>query len=125
VKLPAVVSCSERARQVAQWKTTHPRISLEQKIDLDAFKKQNRPGVVAHAFNPSTQEEEAGRFLSSRTAWSTTRVPGQPGLYRETLSCKTKKKNQKNKTKQKSKRDRVRCEGVGDGRLWGREGCIL
>jgi hypothetical protein len=26
--------------------------------------------VVAHAFNPSTWEAEAGRFLSSRTAWS-------------------------------------------------------
>jgi hypothetical protein len=52
------------------------------------------PGVVVHAFNPSTREEEAGGFLSSRPAWSTERVPGQPGLYRETLS-------QKNKTKQK------------------------
>jgi hypothetical protein len=28
-------------------------------------------GVVAHAFNPSTQEAEAGGFLSSRPAWST------------------------------------------------------
>jgi hypothetical protein len=27
--------------------------------------------VVAHAFNPSTRETEAGRFLSSRPAWST------------------------------------------------------
>ncbi|KRY98149.1 hypothetical protein T11_14439 [Trichinella zimbabwensis] len=27
--------------------------------------------VVAHTFNPSTQEAEAGRFLSSRQAWST------------------------------------------------------
>jgi hypothetical protein len=27
--------------------------------------------VVAHTFNPSTQEAEAGGFLSSRPAWST------------------------------------------------------
>ena len=52
-----------------------------------------RPGVVAQACNPSTQEAEAGGFQSSRPAWSTEWVPGQPGLHRETLS-------QKNKTKQ-------------------------
>jgi hypothetical protein len=49
---------------------------------------------VAHASNPSTWEAEAGRFLSSRPAWSTKWVPGQPGLYRETLS----RKKQKTKT---------------------------
>jgi hypothetical protein len=27
--------------------------------------------MVAHAFNPSTREVEAGGFLSSRPAWST------------------------------------------------------
>jgi hypothetical protein len=50
--------------------------------------------VVTHAFNPSTREAkaEAGRFLSSTPAWSTKRVPGQPGLHRETLSWKKKKK---------------------------------
>jgi hypothetical protein len=36
-----------------------------------ASKKQAKPGVVAHAFNPSTWEAEAGGFLSSRPAWST------------------------------------------------------
>jgi hypothetical protein len=50
-----------------------------------------KPSVVAHAFNPSTWEAEAGGFLSSRPAWSTEQVPGQPGLHKETLSCKTKK----------------------------------
>jgi hypothetical protein len=33
--------------------------------------KKCKPGVVAHAFNPSTWEAEAGGFLSSRPAWST------------------------------------------------------
>ena len=34
------------------------------------------PGMVAHVFNPSTREAEAGGFLSSRPAWSTKWVPG-------------------------------------------------
>jgi hypothetical protein len=48
--------------------------------------------VVVHAFNPSTWEAEAGRCLSSRPAWSTEWVPGQPGIHRETLSWKNKTK---------------------------------
>jgi major histocompatibility complex class I len=31
--------------------------------------------AVAHTFNPSTQEAEAGGLLSLRPAWSTERVP--------------------------------------------------
>jgi hypothetical protein len=46
---------------------------------------------------PSTQEAEAGGFLSSMPAWYTEWVPGQPGLHRETLSRKTKKKKKKKK----------------------------
>jgi hypothetical protein len=46
----------------------------------------SEPGMVVHAFNPSTWEAEAGGFLSSRPAWSTEWAPGQPGLHRETLS---------------------------------------
>jgi hypothetical protein len=59
------------------------------------------PGVVVHTFNSSAREAEAeaGGFLSSRPAWSTKWVLGQPGLYRETLSWKTKK--QTNKQNQK------------------------
>jgi hypothetical protein len=47
--------------------------------------------VVVHTFNPSTWEAEEGGFLSLRPARSTQWVPGQPGLYRETLSWKTKR----------------------------------
>jgi hypothetical protein len=52
---------------------------------------------MAHTFNPSTWEAEAGGFLSSRPAWSTKWDPGQPGLHRETLSQKRKKKKKKKK----------------------------
>ena len=56
---------------------------------------------MAHTFNLSTWEAEAGGFLSSRLAWSTECVPGQPGLHRETLSQNTKKKKKKKKRKEK------------------------
>jgi hypothetical protein len=50
--------------------------------------------VVAHAFNPSTWEAKAGRFLSSRPAWSTEHLGGAEGtIQRNPVS--------KNKTKQK------------------------
>ena len=42
--------------------------------------------VVAHAFNPSTWEAEAGRFLSFEARLVYRVSPGQPRLYRETLS---------------------------------------
>jgi hypothetical protein len=42
-------------------------------------------GSGAQSFNPSTQEGEAGKSLSSRPVWSTEQVPGHPGLHRETL----------------------------------------
>jgi hypothetical protein len=54
--------------------------------ESNALKSSRKPGMVAHAFDPSTREAEAGGFLSSRPAWSTEWVPG---LHRETLSRKT------------------------------------
>jgi hypothetical protein len=38
---------------------------------MTAKKGLGIPVVVAHAFNPSTWEAEAGGFLSLRPAWST------------------------------------------------------
>jgi hypothetical protein len=38
---------------------------------LKDIEQKKKPGVVAHTFNPSTQETEAGGSLSSRSAWST------------------------------------------------------
>jgi hypothetical protein len=49
------------------------------------------PGVVAHAFNPSTWEAEAGGFLSYTG-------------YRETLSRKKKPKNKTNPPQRKKKK---------------------
>jgi hypothetical protein len=87
----------------------YEKVNLKQNASWQTFTKisQNRPGVVMHTFNPNTQEAEAGGFLSSRPAWSTKWVPGQPGLYRETLSQKTNKqtnKNPQNKTNKKNKK---------------------
>jgi hypothetical protein len=49
--------------------------------------------VVAHAFNPSTREAEAGGFLSSRPAWSTN-VSSRTAraIQRNPVSKKQKKK---------------------------------
>jgi len=52
--------------------------------------------MVTHDFNLCSWEAEAGRSLSARSAWSTERVPEQPGLHRETLSQTNKKTNKQN-----------------------------
>jgi hypothetical protein len=83
------------SRPPSQGPTAHMGWALPYK---SLIKKCLSWAVVAHAFNPSTWEAEAGRFLSSRPPWSTEWVPGQPGLHRETLSQKNKTKQ--NKTKQ-------------------------
>jgi hypothetical protein len=68
------------------------------------------PGVVAHAFDPSTREAEAGGFrveaslvykVSSRTARATQR---NPVLKKQNKTNKNKK--QKTKTKQKTKKQK-------------------
>jgi hypothetical protein len=49
--------------------------------------------MVAHAFNPSTWEVEAGEFLSSRPAWATQRNPVSKN---EKTNKQTNKQQQKN-----------------------------
>jgi hypothetical protein len=52
--------------------------------------------MVVHSFIPSIQEQRQAD-LYSRPAWSTEWVPRQPGLHRETLSCKTTTKQKQNR----------------------------
>lgn len=47
---------------------------------------------MAHAFNTSTQETEAGESLNWKPAWSVWQVPNQPGIYSETMPSKEKRK---------------------------------
>jgi hypothetical protein len=47
-------------------------LSMEWAIRLGLSSKlKTKVAVVAHTFNPRDWEAEAGRFLSSRPAWST------------------------------------------------------
>jgi hypothetical protein len=45
-------------------------LTEESQMARKFLKKCSSRAVVAHTFNPSTWEAEAGRFLSSRPAWS-------------------------------------------------------
>jgi hypothetical protein len=53
--------------------------------------------MVAHTFDPSSWEAEAGGSLSLRPAWSTKQVLGQTGYTEETCFCvdKTNKETSK------------------------------
>jgi hypothetical protein len=75
--------------------TKKPRVGAKEMMAQQLTTSAHCRAVVAHTFNPSTWEAEAGGFLSSRPAW----VPGQPGLHRETLSRKNPKKQNKQANK--------------------------
>jgi hypothetical protein len=89
---PVSYSCYRRRNTWYGIKWKH-LLCLLLKEDMDEL------GSGGVHLNPSTWKAEAGRFLSSRPAWSTESVPGQPGLHRETLSQKQNKTKQ-NKTRQ-------------------------
>jgi hypothetical protein len=61
---------------------------------------------VAHAFNPSTWEAEAGGFPSSRPAWSTEFQDSQG--YTEKPCLKNKNKNKQTKKQMPNKCAKVR-----------------
>ena len=67
--------------------------------------------VVAHAFNPSTWKAETGRFLS---LW----VPGQPRLYRETLSRKNQRKKKKKEKKERKEKYIAPLKGSDVAHAW-------
>jgi hypothetical protein len=54
--------------------------------------------VVAHAFNPSTREAEAGGFLSSKPAWSTEFQDNQDYTEKPCLGKEKKRKEKKKVT---------------------------
>ena len=73
--------------------------------------KHKRPhiGVVVNAFNPSTGTGWwISQFKASLVYGVSSRVLGQPGLYRDTLSQKKKKKKKKKKIK-KNKKPQKNC----------------
>ena len=53
--------------------------------------------MVVYPFNPSTQEAEAGGFLSSRPAWSRVSSRTARATQRNPVSKKTKKETNKQK----------------------------
>jgi hypothetical protein len=57
------------------------------------FQRYLRPGVVAHAFNPSTLEAEAGGFLSSRPACLQSEFQDSQGYTEKPCLEKSKKKS--------------------------------
>jgi hypothetical protein len=59
----------EKKRKEEQSRAEQSR--AEQSRAEQSREKEKELGVVAYVFDPSTWEAEAGRFLSSRPAWST------------------------------------------------------
>ena len=80
--------CDQRDKQIKKW--TIGIGDLRARSHPDKFpicgkelKKSLEPLVVVLAFNPSPQKAETGGSPSSRPAWSTEQVTGQPSLGSE------------------------------------------
>ena len=71
--------------------------------------------MVANAFDPRTWEAEAREFLSSRPAWSTEWVPGQPGLYRDTLLRKRARERERERESERERERERESTNTGNG----------
>jgi hypothetical protein len=69
---------------------------------------------MGSTFNPSTQEAEAGRSLTSKPAWSIGRVPRQPGLHRNPVSKNKKQKKQKRPNQPNKQKTEGRKKGESE-----------
>ena len=93
--------------KLTDMKTTH-------RYEIHSQKLQSQPGCGVwwwgHAFHPSTQGGRGRQIsVSSRIAWFTEWVLGQPKIHRETLSSKTKQNNtekEKKGKRQKKKQEK-------------------
>ena len=86
--------------------------------DLRKTRKKKRERNRRWWRTPSTWEAEAEGFLSSRSAWSTKWVPGQPGLHRETLSRKNKKQ-----TNKQTNKDQQQNQDPSSSSFWNVRNC--
>ena len=64
--------------------------------------------MVVHTFNPSTQEAEAGRFLSLRPAWSRVSSRTARATQRNPVSKTRKKRKKRSKRRRRRRKKRKR-----------------
>ena len=77
--------------------------------------------MVAHAFNPSTWETEAGGFLSSRPPGVQSEFQDSQGYTEKTCLKKRKKKKRKEKRKRKEKKWKEKSHLEGGANVWAME----
>lgn len=81
-------------------------VSLMERF-VNLLKTKTLARVCWYTFNSSPQKAEAGRSLSSRSAWSTKRVPVQP-CYTENPVLKNKQQTKPNQNKTKNKQNKTK-----------------
>jgi hypothetical protein len=64
--------------------------------------------VVAHTFNPSTREAEAGGFLSSRPAYKVSSRTAR-AIQRNPISKNQKRKKKRKKEEKRKYKNAIKC----------------